>query len=393
MMKRWMKRATWLAMTIALAMTATGCWGKHELTELFFVTGVALDTSVTPGEIEYALQVAKTQAASSGKSSGGSSSSEKATILFTDTEKTMAEAINSINRDASRKIFIHHNQVILFGDDLARAGLYSHIDIFMRDQESRMEVPIAIVMGKAADVLEAEMEQDKVTGAYLSRLFDSRSTISPNYTVSILDFASRLLEPSISPVAPLLKLTKTGDQTELSVEGMAIFKDDKMIGTLDNEATYGYVWAMGSIENGRMAAESDQGRAVFQIETLTSAWDVKPKDDGGVKATVTINAQILLDELAGFTDVPEDQFVEYLRDLATNEIQNRISATFEMARAMDADIYGIGVMLHKHHKAAWHAIADQWDAQFQNVEFEVQVSVQLPTTGKVIQSVEMGEKK
>lgn len=393
MMKRFLKRATALFMAAALALTATGCWGKHELTELFFATGVALDTSGVPGEYAFSLQVSKTQAASSGNSSGGSGSSEKAALLLTATEKTMAEAINTINRDASRKVFIHHNQIILFSEDLAREGLANHIDIFMRDQESRMEVPVAIVEGKAADILSAEMEQDKVTGSYLSRTFGSRASISPNYKVTILDFASKILDTSVSPVVPLLKLTKNGDMDKIEIDGMAVFKDDKMIGLLDNEAVYGYVWAMGNIENGRMAAESDQGRAVFQIETLDSSWNVEPKKDGGVKATVTITANLLLDEMIGFTDVSQNDLIEYLKNLGTSRIKDRIAATFEMARAMDADIYGIGLMLHRHHKAAWHAIADDWDAQFQNVEFDVRVSVQLPSIGKVIQSVEMGEQK
>ncbi len=393
MTRRLLKRAAALLTAAALALTATGCWGKHELTELFFVTGIALDTSDAPGEFDYSLQVSKTQAASSGKSSGGSGSSEKATLLLTATEKTMSEAINTINRDASRKVFIHHNQIILFGEDLAREGLDNHIDLFMRDQESRMEVPVAVVEGKAADILAAEMDQDKVTGAYLARTFNSRASISPNYKVTILDFASRILDTCVSPVAPLLKLTKNGDQDQIEITGMAVFKNSKMIGSLDNEAVYGYVWAMGGIENGRMAAESDQGRAVFQIETLDSAWNVEPKNDGGVKATVTINANILLDEMIGFTEIPQNELVEYLKNLATSRIKNRITETFETVRAMDADIYGIGLMLHQHHKAAWHAIADDWDAQFQNVEFEVRVNVQLPSTGKVIQSVEMGEKK
>ena len=60
---------------------------------------------------------------------------------------------------------------------------------------------------------------------------------------------------------------------------------------------------------------------------------------------------------------------------------------------LDADIYGIGLMLHRRDKTAWHAIADDWDAQFQNVTFEVRVTAELPGTGKVIQSVEMEEKK
>jgi spore germination protein KC len=389
MMERFLRRAAALCMAAALALTATGCWGKHELTELFFVTGVAIDTSDIPGEYVFSLQVSKTQAASSGKTSGGSGSSEKAALILSATEKTMSEAINTINRDASRKVFIHHNQIILFSEDLAREGLVNHIDIFMRDQESRMEVPVAIVEGKAADILSAEMEQDKVTGSYLARTFDSRASISPNYKVTILDFASKILDTSVSAVVPLLKMTKNADQYKIEIDGMAVLKNGKMIGSLDNEAVYGYIWAMGDIKNGRMAAESDQGRAVFQIESLESAWKVEPRKDGGVKTVLTVNANLLLDEMVGFTGVPQNDLVKYLKELGTSRIKNRIVETFETTRAMDADIYKIGVMLHQHHKTAWHAIADDWDAQYQNIDFEVRVSVQLPSTGKVIQSVEM----
>ena len=150
---------------------------------------------------------------------------------------------------------------------------------------------------------------------------------------------------------------------------------------------------MGDVTNSRLAAQTDLGRAVYKIETLDTETNVERKDDGGVKVTLTVDANLLLDEMIGFTEIPQEELVNYLGDIAASAIRDRIVATFQKAQAMDADIYGFGLALHRHHKEQWHEIENDWDAIFQNIEFDVQVTTHLPSTGKVVQSIEMEEQK
>lgn len=389
MSTRLLKRAAALLLVLSLTIPLTGCWGKHELTELYFVTAIALDKSDESGKIDFAFQVAKMQSSSSGSTSGGAKSSGKAALVLKATASSMSEAVNTVNRNSSRVLFIHHNQVILFSEELARDGLSDHIDVFMRNLQSRMEVPIVVVEGKAVAVLEEEMALDEVTGTYLSRTLDSRASISPNYRVSILGFVSRLHDSSVAPVVPLLNLVKEEDQTHIEIDGMAVFQGTRMIGKLDNNEVFGYIWAMGDVTSGRLDVESEEGHAIFQIESLKSTWTVTREDGKPVGAALHIEANLLLEEMTGYAQIGGEELVDSLRARAAAEIRNKITQTFEKAVALDADIFGIGMNLHRHHKAQWHAVMDNWDAEFQQVALDIEITAFLPSMGKVIQSVEM----
>jgi spore germination protein KC len=81
MFKKKSHRIVIVALVCVLALSLTGCWDQHELNKLFIVTGVAMDKSATPGQIDITLQVAKSQQSASG-SSGDTKSQGDSTILL-----------------------------------------------------------------------------------------------------------------------------------------------------------------------------------------------------------------------------------------------------------------------------------------------------------------------
>ena len=392
-LRKTVRRLTAVLLALALSVTLTGCWGKQELPDLFIITGVALDTAKEPDQITVSLQAAKAQASSPGGGSSGGKSSEKSSILFSSTQSTMAEAIDDINRSASRQVFIHHNQVILFGIDLAREGVYNHIDMFLRDEESRMEVPIMVMEGLASDALSIEMEQDKISGLYLSSVLNDLNSISEEYVARLLDFSSRLLDGTTSPVATLLAAVKKGDKTTLQITGMAVFKGGIYAGKLSNQETLGYIWAMDKVTNSSVSAQSDQGKAAFAISTLSCKPVITLKADGGVKVSLKVNATLKLDEMEGFLGVDSRDLLVYLSNLAGDAIEEQILSTFEIARAMGTDIYGYGAAIHRKYPQEWKSMKDNWEAYFKGIEFSVSIKTSMPDVGKVVQSLEMEEKK
>jgi len=368
----------------------SGCWGETELDSLFIVTGVALDPSDDPEKMNITFQVAKTQSGPA-SGSGDASSTESATILLKTKRGTVAEGIADFNRDSSRKIFIQHNQVILIGSSLAEEGISDRIDLFVRDEETRMEVPIVIVDGEAEGVLAVEMDQDKISGLFLSHVMERQGSVSNQYRTRLLDFASRIIDESSSPVAPIAQVVKIMDKDEILITGMAVFKDDKLIGRLTNDETLGYIWTMGGVKNSSVAAEDDAGKAVFIIDELNSKRTLALREDGGVGVKISVDALLSVNELSGFSEMAPLELINHLIELSQDTIRQRIADTFETARNMKADIYEFGVSAHRKFPKEWRQMSDRWDDYFAGIEFEVEVKARIPSTGKVIKSLKMEE--
>ncbi len=378
-------KSTAIILSLALSLSLTGCWDNHEMDTLFIVTGVALDTAEQKDQVDITLEIGKAKSKGEGESSGKKDSS----VMLNITSNSMMQGLMEINQNSSRTLLLQHNQLILMGEDFAKQGVKERIDLFMRDQEARMEVLVLVAEGKAGEVLSAKVDQEDITSMYLSRVMHDHGAVSPYYRTRMLDFVSRVLHETSAPVAPLITLVKKDDKEEIKVIGTAVFKDDKMVGKLDGEQTQGYVWAMGEVGRSSMIAKSQFGSAVLRIEELNTKPEVLFEPDGKVKLRLAIKTQLSIGELQGFANMPPLEVMPILEEMARQQITGQISATFDKAQELGTDIYELGTMIYRKHPKQWHTIKDRWDEIFSQMPLEIEVEVKLPETGQIIKSLEM----
>jgi spore germination protein KC len=386
MMTHVKRLAAVLTLVLTLAMTLTGCWDSHELDAMLIITGVALDKADDPNRMDITLQIGETKAKSSG--SGEANVQQESTILMKNTSNTLMSGLTQLNQDSSHKL-LHHNQVLLLGSALAEQGVEQRIDLFMRDQQSRMEVPVAVVDGRAEELLSIKPKQTTISGIYMALMLDGAAAISPYYRVRMLDFVSRLLDGTTAAVVPLVTVEQVDENQEISISGMAVFKGDRLTGKLDDEETKGYLWAMRHVKNSEVETDSGADKAAFRIIKLQSKRDVSLKKDGGVKVTLSIDAVLELKELSGFEKMTTDQLMPRLIEMSRNEITRTIIDCFEAARRLNADIYGFGTSVHRKYPKEWKNMKDRWDTLFQDIELDIQTEVRVATIGQIGKSLQM----
>ena len=387
MNKQRLKLVAAVMLLSVLILLLSGCWDNHELDKLFIVTGIALDKANDPEQLDISLQIGKPK--SNVSNSDKSNSQQDSTIQLKTTAYTMMEGLMEFNRDSSRTLLLQHNQVLLLGSALAEQGIKDHIDLFLRDQEARMEVLMMIADGRAEDVLSAKLDQEKISGIFLAREMQDLYAVSPYYRIRMLDFASRLRDGITSPVAPIVAVVDEDNKQKIKIDGFAVFKDGKMIGRLNNDEVMGYIWAMGNVKQCGVVAHCDLGRAVFQIVNLDTKKDVTLQPDGGVRVTLSVDATLNIGELRGFNGMTSKDLMPYLVDLAQSEIRRKITDTFETTQTLNADIYGIGTSVHREYPKEWKELKNRWNELFPDIELDVQVKVHIPATGQIVKSLEM----
>ena len=126
-----MKAIKWIAVLLCplVLIPMTGCWDNKELDSLAIVTGVGVDASSEPGLLDLSFQVNTVQNASTKEKS--SESGETAFLMLEATNRFILHGMNSLHLENSRELFLHHNQVVIFGKELAKKGIKPYLDMFM----------------------------------------------------------------------------------------------------------------------------------------------------------------------------------------------------------------------------------------------------------------------
>ncbi|HWQ50551.1 MAG TPA: Ger(x)C family spore germination protein [Terriglobales bacterium] len=377
-----------LPLAAMLAAALSGCWDSKEIEEQFILTAVSIDTSDIPGKIRVTAQVADIKQGEFGSGEAGQSAADSV-IVMAATGDTLMGSLSQIDRNSSHKLLFHHNQIRLFGIDLARQGIDKHLDMILRDQKARLEVPLAVVDGRAEEILTAKFSEMPISGVLLGSLFQDRAGISVEYRVRLIDYLNRRLDDAAAPVIPIVKAEGDEGEQEIRVVGMAVFDGGAMIGRLSIDETLGYVFTFGNVKRCNMEVIDISDRAGLHISTLSCKRKIALRKDGGIQVTLKINADADLGEVYGFKNMKPPELLKRLEVLAQEEIKAKIERTFSAAKALDSDIFGFCTMVYKKYPKEWAEMKDRWDEIFEDIDLKVEVRVNIPETGQIVPSLEM----
>lgn len=248
-----------------------------------------------------------------------------------------------------------------------------------------------VVEGNAGEAISAKLAEEELCGIFLAGMLEDQVHISPAYRVRLIDFMKTLLEGTTSAVIPLVKLFNEGKKQSINIIGMAVFKDDRMVGRLSNDDSLGYIWSLGNVRTSNVMLTEGTGTAVLHISRLDCKRKVALRPDGGVRVELHLTGISGIGELGGFGQTKPAELMPYLETLAKAEIRERVLATFEVAKELQADIYGFGTSVYHAYPRQWKEMEGNWDELFQQLELIVEVDLRLANTGQIVQSLTMEE--
>ncbi len=379
-----------LAILVYAALFA-GCWDSRELDTLAIVTGIGIDASEKAGKANYVLQVGKVRPIA-GDTAPEDSKDGNAYILKEESDSIL-EAINLMQCESSRILFLHHTQALLFGEEIARQGILPQIDFFLRDQEIRMEVRILVIEGKAEDVLKAKFRQEVSPSVAIARMMNNNESVSEYLETSLLNFALRLHDDTMAQVLPLARLNEEDGESWLETVGLVVLKGGRVVGRLDGKLTNGYILSRGKIKAGSITVATDKGRATLNILHSDSCAKPIVGDDGEIVLRQKIEATMSLGELKGFSDMTIDEIMNHLRGEAEKEMVAQVQNCFVAGQAMNADLFGVGSLIKKKMPQRWETLKVRWDTLYPRARLDVEATAELVDTGQSTNILRKGDRK
>lgn len=371
-----------IAICVILVSSLSGCWNSRELSDLSIVTGVGIDKAEETGDISLTVQIVKPgEIKRPSKDSPGGEGT--AYWNLKSSSQTIFDAVSELTHETNKKLYFSQTQVIILGKDIAADGVQKYLDFFIRDHEIRPTISILVASGAAGEVLDVKPEMDKLPAINLAKLAKSQGFSSHATTVNLLEFTSRLLSKTTSPIAPLVTITGENMKKLVHVEDMAVFKRDKLAGILNPAETRGLLWVIGKVERGAIDLDFPDGKATLEITNARSKVTPEIKD-GKVYINIKIKedsllvSQMLPENLATVSSLP---LLEKRQDEA---IRSEILSALKKARDLNTDFFGFGDMVQKKYRTGWKQMEENWDAIFPNIEVQIEVESKIRAAGLII---------
>jgi spore germination protein KC len=380
---------------IMFSITLVGCWDIKYLDDLSIVIAMGMDKG-EGHEIQVAVQVVNPAEVSTGggKSGGGGKST---VTTYSETGQTIFEAVRKIANKTSRKLYFSHNQVLVIGEKLAREGVSPLFEFIERDPEVRTDFYVVVAKGaRASDVLKITTPIEKIPGTQIHETVENaEKSLGTSYGVSVKDIIENIGSEkkqfavgSIEIVGDLKKgdskqnVEKITPLTILKLNGMAVFKDEKLVDFFDPKKSRGIAWTQDKIKNTVINVPcKNEGNVA--IEVIHSSTRMKAKfQQGQPSIMIRLNQEANIGEtLCPDIDISDKETFTQLGKETEEQIKKEILGAVKKAQKLKTDIFGFADAVYKANPAYWKKNKTNWNDLFSKIPVQIEVDTEIRREG------------
>lgn len=377
---------------IPIIFLLTGCYNYREINELAIVSGVSIRK--VDDEIELTTEVINPK-----KEQDASSGEEPEFIIYTSRAKSVQEAIRKMIKESPRKMYGAHIEILVIDEGIAREYLMDILDSFARNPEIRSE--FKVLVGKSDDILKITTPLEKISSENIrNSLENNNKYLGFANVVTYHELISNVLNPNIELVLPVLSMkgnvnlgedkeniSNTSVKATSIIDGMAIFRNNKLIGYLTEEESLTYNILRDSAKNFFIRTSGhDNEYIVHEIIRLSSKMEF---DRNKNEMKITLTGKSAISEVNEKIDLENLEEVSKLEKELNQELKKMVERSIlSIQKKYNSDIFGFGDVIYKSYPKYFQKIKDEFKQDgFQNMKVNVSVKIKGQEKGNLNRGV------
>lgn len=364
-----------LALCVALPLTLLSGCDYQAIDELVTVIGLGVDYQQETG-----MYVVTTETAKISASNGQSLES----VILTGKGLTLARALEDLGTQASGQMYYQHAEIVVFGEDTAKAGIASIVDTVMRAAPSQKVIKTVVAKGStAADLFQVKPKAKP----FLS------SEISDAITVSARRFGAsdegkihtlyNNIPAGLADVLPVVRIEGEGEDASTVLDGTAVVSGGKLCGYLSYEETKYCLFAMGKLRAGFLTFHSEKldEPVTFEIESAKVKC-VPSLVDGRLTMQIGLEVAGIVPEIVGqMPTVERVKEIDLIEDVRRQVVAGVEQVTRKVISEYGADLFYFRPQVENRYRRQWQAWAQDWPTVFRSAEISCSAQVAISSNG------------
>ena len=378
---------------LLLSLLISGCYDYREINDLAIVSAIGIDKN--ENEYKVIAQIVNTQ-----KSQNKNSDF----IIYSSDDKSIQTAYNKITNEASKKLYVNHLNIIVISEEVAKDGISNILDIFSRDSDFRAEVPIIISKTTSEELLKTVTSLTTLnSNSIRDTIINNQKYIGETSEVKFLDFISNYLSrkkdnflPTFFVNNPTEKsknfedLLNTETETKVEFFSNAVFKNDKLIGYLNDEENIGVNLIQNNAKTTLINTKcDDENYMSLKITYISSELSYKDK----LKFNLEFKGQALLTELNCDIDLNKEKEIKKLEKKVNKHLKKIFNKTFNNINTdFNSDIFGFQDLIFKKNPKYYNKIKETfYEKEINKIEIKINSNVKITSHGNLMKGLNKNE--
>lgn len=287
-------------------------------------------------------------------------------------------------RQTKRTLVSGQMRSAIFGEDLAKEGLRPYMDTLYRDPTIGTRVRVAVVEGKASEILYRKDKEDPRIGRYVDRLLEKEAEKHDIPEITLHRWLRDYLDDGIDPVMPLIVNAKTA----VSTSGIGLFLEDRLVHKLSPQESIYFVLLFENFRQGEVGItlKSDNGTDVpIMLSSIINSRKIhvsRLSDPPYFRVSINVHIEGSITEYMGEHDLGDYQQIFKLEQDIARFMQDKLNAMIQHMQKHRVDSIGIGKKVRNMLRyKEWKAL--DWRETYAQMDINVQVKVSIKDTGNI----------
>ncbi|THE09282.1 Ger(x)C family spore germination protein [Bacillus timonensis] len=320
---------------------------------------------------------------------------EKTSVTLSAEGTTNKQIRQKLEEQTSHDITSGQLRTILLNKNMAETvGISSFLDTMQRHSSISSLIFLAITDNAEETINNTNYEEYPEMGSYIYQLLDKHEKKEMLVNSNFHDFITTLYEIGIDPTLPMIK---NANGVAPSIDGVALFKDDKIVGSIslintfylklftNNKAFLGDITVeipAGELENRDMAKLNLPKSDIYKItlHPIKYKGNIEIKNEEFVHLNATISVSIL--EFQPTTSLKNKDALNKMEQLIGEALNKEFGYILEELKNLNTDPIGIGRKIRSVRKYS-HLTEGDLRQKYSALKIKPNIKVEIKRTGSI----------
>lgn len=311
-------------------------------------------------------------------------------IVLSAKADTSKGARNKADLKSPKKLQSGQLRVGLFSEDVVRAGLVNLADTFARDPSISELTYLGVVEGNANELLRQKNAGFSDISQLIYKELDQNIKGERIPSSTLQEVMHDYYAPGIDPIMPTLK----GENGEIAITGMALLKDEKMVGKINAKESFYLKLINDRFKTGEIEIAIDKEgfgipeslgapeKLAVVVDTITSKSDIDLISKDNLQFELKVKLKTRLLEINQKFDLKNPANLKKLEARLGEKVTSDIESLIEKARQIGADPFGFGEIYRKNVRGS-NLTSAKWHKMYPESKVNVKVNFEILRTGVV----------
>lgn len=303
-----------LIVGLSMMMLLPGCWDTKDINKQYLPVVMGVGKGNTE-KYRIILQIPD----ASGK-----------TQILDKEAKSISKAIDLIRTDSEKSIELVHLRLLLIDRKVAEQGIDNIINFAVRANDISIKGLVGVIDGDFEKTMYHQISPTPEISSY--DFFSQDAGWTPNQSIVRIWEAYQNQNSYTEDMA--IPMLKNGDRTLFTFKGTAVMRDDRMVGTLNQEETLLFNLFKGKYSGGTI--EVAQNTSVLIEDTKIKHKTSWSENGPSILTDILLNVVI--------TESPESKGNAVIEKEMKEQISQQFNETVRKVQSFKSDVLGVGMI-------------------------------------------------